>query len=387
MQMETRVVKDLMETRGTRRLTCHPGVWWSYKQGVARTSLPSHAAVSVAAAFHPPGLSLLPKVSWEVRGGRRAVPRGSGWGGSDGRPTWPRRAPPRAQPRPAPRSAPAAADFSRPAGPQHFRPRPAELQIPAALAQGPLPRPHPRPSPRTLRETLGLEIEQNRLVGEGRGRGRRGHGEGAPAACAAPHTASGPPRAPQLPGAETAACAPRTRGRSRRGSPLAPTAARGPSPGAPQALPHSGANLGLGSRSSCAVRGRRRDAAHSRFPEAPGADGFLSAAREAGARSPALPWGRAPGGGGAPRDNDRFEAGLGAAPLSPRAAPACVPPARRVQESGSGCRRVQERGSGCRRVQERGAPPPALRNLQGSQLASGWRRSVSRPCTVTSRNQ
>lgn len=228
--------------------------------------------------------------------------------------------------------------------------------------------PPPEPSPRTPRETLGLEIEQNRRVGEGKGQGRGGRGAGGPAEGAEPHPALGPPPGPQRPGAETAAGAPGTRGRSRRGSSLAPAAARSPSPGAPQALPHSGANLGLGHRSGFAVRGRRRDAALSRFPEAPGADGFLSAAREAGARSPALPWGRARGGEGRPATMTALRPGL-AGRLSPGQPPACVPPARRGRGRGP-CRRHRGdldgvRAPGRARAAARFPRGPASRNFPG----------------------
>ncbi|XP_036178548.1 translation initiation factor IF-2-like [Myotis myotis] len=257
--------------------------------------------------------------------------------------------PPRAPPRPPPAPPHPRLRIShdpRPAGrvhggAQHFRPRPAELQVPAAFAQGPpLPTPARAESQNSPRDAEPRNRTKPAGGGGERPGSRRTRGRRAGGGCRAPPGLGATPRAAAA-GSGDGGLRPRDAGKVPPGLVAGSPAARSPSPGAPQALPHSGANLGLGHRSGFAVRGRRRDAALSRFPEAPGADGFLSAAREAGARSPALPWGRARGGGGAPRDNDRFEAGLGRAPLSggsPR-------PASRLHDKGGEGDPAAERGS------------------------------------------
>lgn len=306
-------------------------MWRSHKQGAARTALLPTAARE---RWQHPSCKQFLFLLKSHRGAGRAA-RGPqcvcvGGGGVRRSPYLtpaechrePGPAPPRAQPVPPP---PRLRISHDPRPPGRVRGGATALPPAAGGTTSPgSPRARPVPSPPPARaESQNSPRDagpRNRTKpadgGGARPGSRRTRGRRARGGCGPPPGLGANP-APPLPGAETAACAPGARARSRRGSPPAPAAARSPSPGAPQALPHSGANLGLGHRSSLAVRGRRRDAAHSRFPEAPGADGFLSAAREAGARSPALPWGRARGGGGAPRDNDRFEAGLGPAPPSP----------------------------------------------------------------------
>lgn len=160
---------------------------------------------------------------------------------------------------------------------RHFRPRPAQLQVPAAPApRSALSHLRPKRVPELSARRQGLEIEQNRLMGEGEGGGRRGQpGWRTLRGCRKSELAFRLPLStPQLLGAETSACAPRLQGARGRSLPgfFASSCQRSaaPSPASPsRPFPHSGANLRLRNLGSFAVHGRRRNTAHKPFPRSP----------------------------------------------------------------------------------------------------------------------
>lgn len=191
---------------------------------------------------------------------------------------------------------------------RHFRPRPAQLQVPAAPApRSALSHLRPKRVPELSARRQGLEIEQNRLMGEGEGGGRRGQpGWRTLRGCRKSELAFRLPLStPQLLGAETSACAPRLQGAEEgpcQVSSLAP--ASDPQPQAqrpPRALSPTMAQTSVSGTSAASLSTADAETPlTSRFPEAPGADCFRSAGPGGGERrSPALPWRCARGGGGA----------------------------------------------------------------------------------------
>lgn len=250
----------------------------------------------------------------------------------------------------SPRSSPRAGRFRMTksptaptaSGPRHFRPRPAELQAPAAPAQGPPP---PTSAQNESQNPPRDARPRNRTKpadgGGGTARVAKDTGEGG--LCAGAGSPIWPSLYPYLPPAcWTRRPRPvlRAPGKRRKVPARLPRGLlpRGPQPLSPASpsrpSPHSRANLRLRIRSSFAVQSRRRNAAHKPFPRSPrrGLLPVCGSQEAEGGEAPRCHGDALRAGEGRRDDKDRFEAALGLGPLCSERPGFCVPPPRRGRE-------------------------------------------------------